>query len=103
MGFAEGGDGVKRGDGVPRACFHYMRGSCRYGAGCRYSHDADVVREAKRARREHYEAREAQKRQRKAAARPGLLRALLAKEIRAERSLLLQCIRVLVRQLDGDG
>ena len=33
--------------------------------------------------------------------RPGLLQVLLAKEVRAERSLLLQCIRKMVSTLDS--
>ena len=61
-------------------------------AALHFSHEAEPLahRAAKRSRQQQEQDAAA------SSSRPGLLQALLAKEVRAERSLLLQCIRKLV-------
>ena len=75
-----------------RPCVHFAKGRCKFGDDCRFAHEAQ--RPAKRQRQPNHQPY--------AAARPGLLQALLSKEVRNERSLLLQCIRKLVSVLDGE-
>lgn len=91
-----GGNGVSSTGGVrrPRTCVHFLKGRCRYGDACRYSHDAEPYAMRKKQKTSRMEP--------KVNARPTLLKALLAKEVRAERSLLLQCVRRLVSLMDND-
>ena len=86
--------GVKR----PRACVHFLKGHCRYGESCRYSHDAEPHAQRASSRAKHQQTSDALRPN----ARPSLLQALLAKEVRAERSVLLQCVRRLVSVLDDE-
>ena len=76
-------------------CSFFARGQCRNGDACRFSHDGDpnAQRQVKRAKGGAGAV---------PPAKPSLLQALLAKEIRAERSLLLQCVRKLVSVLDEE-
>ena len=93
-GSAASGGGAKR----QRTCIHFLKGRCRYGESCLYSHDAEPY-----AQRPAKQKKTSQQQQQQAEAkRPTLLQALLAKEIRAERSLLLQCVRRLVSVLDEE-
>ena len=87
--------GAKR----PRSCVHFLKGRCRYGDACRYSHDAEQQVQRPTEKR----AKTASSEYARAPVKPSLLQALLAKEIRAERSLLLQCVRKLVSVLDGEN
>ena len=89
------GDSVTGGKRA-RTCVHFLKGRCKYGDDCRFSHDAEPY-----AQRSSKKARQLNE-QPSASARPTLLQALLSKEIREERSLLLQCIRKLVSNLDAD-
>ena len=88
-----GGDGKRR-----RTCVHFLKGRCKFGDGCRYAHDEEALaqRAPKRPRQPPSSESGA------SGARPGLLQALLAKEVRAERSMLLQCIRKFVSTLDAE-
>ena len=76
-----------------RPCAHFQRGRCRYGESCRYVHVEQPQKRQKRVAPQQ----EVNER------RPSLLKALLAKEVRTERSLLLQCFRRLVKKLDDQG
>ena len=82
----------------PRNCYHFMRGNCRYGAQCHFSHDCEP-HEQRPAKQPRSDARHQRS---PPSARPSLLKKLLAAEIRAERSMLLQCIRRLVDTLDAE-
>lgn len=100
------GSDMRRAPKRPRTCFHFARGSCRFGERCHFSHDPHLVAEL-----QEQQARKRQKGLGKAVAvarggegpiparKPTLLQKLLAKEIRTERSLLLQCFRVMVRDM----
>ena len=78
-------------------CKYFARGKCRNGEQCRFSHDGEGGAAKKQKRAAPAVEEEGSRR------RPSLLKALLAKEIRTERSLLLQCFRRLVRKLDEQG
>jgi hypothetical protein len=82
----------------PRNCYHYLRGNCRYGAQCHFSHDCEP-HEARPAKQLRIDGRHQRP---PPSARPSLLKKLLAAEIRSERSMLLQCIRRLVDTLDAE-
>ena len=85
----------------PRLCVHFRKGNCRYGEGCRFSHDAELLAEQRASKRQNSRADGASGGGGAGRAKPSLLQALLSKEIRAERSLLLQCIRRIVAHLDA--
>lgn len=79
-----------------RACVHFLKGRCRFGDDCQFRHDpADLVHQPEtQATRQAKKPREDESAT--ACARSSLLKALLAKEVRAERSILLQCFRKLI-------
>lgn len=76
-----------------RACMHFARGRCRYGEACRYSHDGAAAASWRLKRGVPPGKTEVGDAKRP---RQTLLQKLLEKEIRAERSLLLQCFRVML-------
>ncbi|CAN0036889.1 unnamed protein product, partial [Phaeothamnion confervicola] len=73
-------------------CLFFLRGRCRFGQRCTDVHDRKAATAAAAdAKRDRIEAEARQE-----AAKPTLLRALLAPALRKESSVILQCIRFFV-------
>ena len=79
-------------EGVRKQCRFFARGRCRNGEACAYQHRDDGA----------FAFERRQPGPDPAARRKSLLHMLLVKEIRAERSALLQCFRHLLHELNED-
>lgn len=106
------------GNKAMRLCRFHMRGKCHHGDACKYRHDAtkEEIEQWERDTAAAKKEKAASKKKRKAksgalgkgsrnvSSSPSLLQKLLAKEVRSERGLLLQCARFFVENnfLMGD-